>query len=426
MDLKKKLFSGMFWMLLLNILLKPIWLLGIEVGVQNAVGNEVYGLYFPIFNLSYIFNILLDLGATNFNTRNIAQHPTLIHKYFGGIFSMKVMLLGLYLLVTFSVALILGFDSREFYLLAWLSFNQFLSSMILYLRSNFQGLLMFRFDSVLSVMDRLLMIIICGFLLLKLDAGRFRIEYFVYAQTVAYLLTLAIALGVLARRTDIRRPKNFRLFSLAILKQSFPFALLVLLMATYNRLDPILLRELLPDGAVQSGNYAEAFRLLDALSMVAYLVSIPLLPTFVRLLQDRDFTQTHTVARKVFLLLMLFAVPVAVLCSCFSQEIIQILYHHNVEASAAVFRVIIFCLIPISITYIFGTLLTANGNLRQLNILAALTLLLNILANLVLIPRFQAVGSAFSSLIAQTFMALAQLILSLKIIPRNNPQIHQL
>ena len=69
----KKLFSSILLFLLLNILIKPFWILGIDVGVQNAVGAEEFGLYFAIFNFTYIFNILLDLGITNFNNKNIAH-----------------------------------------------------------------------------------------------------------------------------------------------------------------------------------------------------------------------------------------------------------------------------------------------------------------------------------------------------------------
>lgn len=79
------------------------------------------------------------------------------------------------------------------------------------------------------------------------------------------------------------------------------------------------------------------------------------------------------------------------------------------------FRVVIFGLIPIAVTYIFGTLLTAGGHLRQLNIFAASSLLLNIVVNLILIPRFGAAGSAWASLTAQTFMALAQLLLAIRL-----------
>ena len=49
--MKKSLLTGLFWVLLANLLVKPFWLLGIEVGVQNAVGTEMYGFYIAIFNI---------------------------------------------------------------------------------------------------------------------------------------------------------------------------------------------------------------------------------------------------------------------------------------------------------------------------------------------------------------------------------------
>jgi hypothetical protein len=219
--IQRKLVSGLFWVLLANLIVKPLWLLGVEVGVQNAVGNEMYGFYFAVFNLAYIFNILLDLGITNFNTRNIAQHPQLIGKHLSGILGIKLLLLGLYLVVTFTVGALMGYGSDEFRLLAWLTLAQFLNSLILYLRSNFEGLLLFKWDSLFSVLDRVLMIIICGTLLLgprlSLFTFRFTVFHFVYAQVAAYLLTAAVAFAVIARKACFRR-----------LSWNWPFSLVVL------------------------------------------------------------------------------------------------------------------------------------------------------------------------------------------------------
>jgi Na+-driven multidrug efflux pump len=68
----------------------------------------------------------------------------------------------------------------------------------------------------------------------------------------------------------------------------------------------------------------------------------------------------------------------------------------------------------IGLTYIFGTLLTAGGYLKQLNLFAATTLVINVIVNLVLIPRMGAVGSAWASLVAQSFMALVQFVIAIR------------
>ena len=426
--MQKKLLSGLFWILLANLIVKPLWLLGIEVDVQNAVGNEMYGFYFAVFNLAYIFNILLDLGVTNFNTRNIARHPQLITKHLSGILAIKLCLLGLYMIVTFSVGLVLGYGSEEFRLLAWLCLCQFLSSLILYLRSNFEGLLLFKWDSLFSILDRLLMILICGCLLwgpkLSVFNFHFTIYHFVYAQTAAYGLTALLAFAVIARKAHFRRLRWNRRFFLVVLKKSAPFALLVLLMASYNRIDPILLRRMATDA--DAGIYAGAFRLLDALTMVAYLVSVPLLPVFSQICKEEKPASAHSrptvypthltsTLRLVFWPLMLFAVAAAAACALWAEPLMRLLYHDGFTPYVPVFRIIIFGFIPISLTYIFGTLLTAGGYLRQLNLFAATTLVLNIAVNVLLIPQLGAVGSAWASLTAQSFMAIAQLLLAVRL-----------
>ena len=245
------------------------------------------------------------------------------------------------------------------------------------------------------------------------------------SQTVAYVVTVVVALIVLIRRTGRIKFLPNRLVTVAVLKQSLPFALLVLLMASYNRLDPVLLQSFSVGGAgnFNAGIYAGAFRMLDALTMIAYLVSVPLLPTFSRLshairqddTRHDSAVQLKETVRMMTSLMVVFAVSVAMLMSTQSYNVMNFFYQENVEDYATVFKVLIFGLIPISLTYVFGTLLTANGNLKTLNVLALITLVLNVILNIVLIPRYGSVGSAIAGVTAQSFMALSQVVVSLSL-----------
>ena len=79
--MKKKFLSSLFLIVILNVLIKPIYILGIDAEVINRVGEYTYGQYFAIINLTFILNVFLDLGINNFNTKNIAQHSFLLQKY---------------------------------------------------------------------------------------------------------------------------------------------------------------------------------------------------------------------------------------------------------------------------------------------------------------------------------------------------------
>ncbi len=404
--MQRKFITNLILLLFLNLLIKPFWILGIDRVVQNQVGAEDYGLYFALFNLSLILNIFLDIGITNFNNRNISQNQQLLSKHLSGIILLKFTLAVLYSLILLVVALVVGYQGREIHMLILLGFNQFLLSFILYLRSNIAGLQMFRVDSIISVLDRLLMIFICGILIWGgLTDQPFQIEWFVYAQTAGYMLTALIAFFIVLSKAQFLKlnwnPKFFRV----ILKQSLPFAILVLLMSFYNRFDSVMLERMLGEkGAKQSGIYAQPFRLLDAANQIAYLFSVLLLPMFSRMLKLKE--PVWQLASLAFKLLIGPALIAVAACVFYNYEIMSLLYKEHANESSIIFGVLMGCFIPICSTYVFGTLLTANGNLRQLNWIAAISMSVNIILNLILIPHYQALGAAIVSLTTQ-FINLA-------------------
>ena len=218
--MQRKFITNLALLLSLNFLIKPFWILGIDRSVQNAVGAEDYGFYFALFNFSFLLNIILDFGITNFNNKNIAQNQHLLIKHLSGIVVLKFILSVIYAIATLLAAYVIGYNNDQFNLLFLLIFNQFLLSFILYLRSNLSGLHLFKTDSLVSVLDRVIMIIICSVLLWGNVTGQaFRIEWFVYTQTAAYLLTAMVAFILVFYKAEFTRLKWNLPFSLMILKQ---------------------------------------------------------------------------------------------------------------------------------------------------------------------------------------------------------------
>ena len=102
----------------------------------------------------------------------------------------------------------------------------------------------------------------------------------------------------------------------------------------------------------------------------------------------------------------------AVIGSFHAREVMDLRYDEHTDASAPAFAVLIWSFVAVCITYVFGTLLTASGDLRALNFMAAGGMVLNIALNLVLIPRYQALGAAWAGLITQGATALVQVAIA--------------
>jgi len=256
------------------------------------------------------------------------------------------------------------------------------------------------------------MIIFCAVLLWgNITHEPFRIEWFVYAQTAAYMITAMIALSVVIVKAKFKRIYWNWPFFVMIVKQSLPFATLVLMMSFYNRIDPVLIERLLPGntGEIQAGVYAQGFRLFDASNQIAYLFAVLLLPIFSHLIKQGK--EIVSMVKLAFSLLFAVSVTVAITSYFYSSDLMHLLYpEKNIENSSTIFSILMFGFIAVSGIYVFGTLLTANGSLKQLNIIAASAIILNLLINFILIPKIQAVGSAYASLTAQFISIVLQII----------------
>lgn len=412
--MRKFFVTNLFFLLTLNILIKSFWILGIDRGIQNAVSAQEYGVYFALLNFTFLFNILLDFGITNYNNRMIARHTNLLKKYFARIIPLKILLSVLYMLVVIVSGLCLGYDCWQTKMLFWMCLTQVLSSFISYFRSNITSLMLFKTDSIISVLDRFLLIVVCGFMLWNSRLRQnFSIERVVYAQFLTMLITFLVALSVCLAKTGFVRMKWNKAFGFLLLRDGLPFAVLGLLMACYNKMDSVMLLSLVDDNGKSSGIYASGFRLVDSANMVSYLFSVILLPLFSKMIKEnRKITDVMGAAFHLLLIITTAFVAISLL---YSRELMELLYNKHIEESAEVYRWLSFCFVPISMTYIFGTLLTANGSLKYLNIIAGLGMLMNIGLNFILIPLFQQNGAAITSLITQTVTAALQAWLALKI-----------
>jgi O-antigen/teichoic acid export membrane protein len=413
--MQRKFLSSLVLIVLLNLLVKPFYILGIDAEVQNRVGEEVYGNYFSLLNFSFLLNILLDLGITNYNTRNISQHPQLLAKHFFKILSLRMSLFFLYASFTLLSGLFIGYSQSEFYLLSILMVNQFLVAIIQFSRSNFAGLHLFKTDALISILDRGLLILFCSLLLWGNILGdEFNIEWFVYAQTLAYGIAAFVAVFMLSSKVGRIQLQLKKTFSVAILKQSFPYALLIFLMMMYTRVDAVMIERMLVDGDKQAGVYAQGFRILDAVNMFALLFAGLLLPIFSRLIRQKKTVKSMMeLALRILISVSFIA---GILGYWFQDELMQLRYPTANDASAETFGFLILSFIPISITYVFGTLLTANGSLKYLNGMAIFGVVLNILLNFLLIRQLEVVGAAIATLITQTITAAIQFFLAYRIL----------
>jgi len=413
--MSKKIFINVFLLVAINLLIKPFWILGIDRTVQNTVGNDIYGAYMFMFNISLMFTMLLDFGINNYTSSFIAKHNQLLSKRFASLFPLKLVFALAYLTVTFCFGFLFGVVGKQLWLLLLLALNQVLAFFILFFRANIGGLQLFKTDAFLSVTDRGMMIFFAIMLMLVYN-GNFSIEHFILSQSLGYSASFIISFWVLKKPLQGVKLNFKKVMMWSMIRQSWPYALLALLMTFYMRADILMMKKLLPNGDEQNGVYAVANRLLEAANMLAVLLAGMLLPLFSKMIKSKQ--DLSSLIKMSMTLLILPAVGVAAISWYYHMDVMMLLSKTSPVESGHVFKFVMISFVAMCVMYIFGTLLTANGNISLLNKLAATALIINLTINLFLQPQLGAKGAALAAVLTHSFIALTNMyfaIINLKI-----------
>lgn len=446
--MQKKFFKNLLWLQALNWLIKPIWIFAIERVIQNAVGDDLYGKYYVVFNLSVLFAVLLDLGLNSYISREIAAAGRLIHKK-------RILGVRLAMALVYAALILIfgGFQKLIIPLLVIVMINQLMASALLTMRAVLQGRQRFVADSILSVTDRFIAIVvwsvIWGMSVYDQTAnlqGNMSIVYlFVTAQSVGLILAL-ITGAIWIRKTDNavspdiieQRKKDGKAAHYLTEDTSFKdwaihvfwFGLMAFAMSVFTRIDTSMIHSFSPeilgnstflnDGDFQAGLYAKSYRLLDAALIFSGLLSTQLLPMFTQKIASRE--DVKSVLKLGVGVVLSVSGGTALISYFFGNQILHLLYPNTPQTMISqlndtvvqvgqilpfTFKILMTAFIPMALIHVFGTFVTALGQIKWLSFLAIICVGVNIAVNAILIPKYGAMGASVGCLVTQTVFALA-------------------
>jgi O-antigen/teichoic acid export membrane protein len=178
-----------------------------------------------------------------------------------------------------------------------------------------------------------------------------------------------------------------------------------------------MVERMLPDGARQSALYAQGFRFFEAFTMIGYLFAGLLLPIFSSLLTKKQSVNPIT----TFSMKLLFSGAMIICCVMWYHKFELMSWRYDVVEnellhSSLSFGILMISFVGMSLTYVYGTLLTANGSLNYLNWMALGGVLLNFVLNYFLIPKYGIIGASWASMVTQLLTAFLQIIIAHKLL----------
>ena len=221
---------------------------------------------------------------------------------------------------------------------------------------------------------------------------------------------LELAVGTWIFRQSTRLPLTIKwnkLHYIALLKESLPQFGVVIITSALARFDWIFIGLVL--SAVKLAEYSFAYKVFELSTMPLLAVAPLLIPWFTRLFKDNgkpDLNQRKLLAR---LEMIISAFTIVLINVCWSPVIDRLTAGKYGMVNQRTIFILTLCIPLIYLTNFLWTISFAKGRLKMIFTAFAITLTVNVVADVILIPIYKNEGAAIGYLagyIAQTFFFL--------------------
>ena len=385
-----------------NAVVKPVYLLGVDLGVQNAVGTAAYGRYATWYAFALLFGVVYDLGLHNYNAIAVSRDPASLRERLPVTLSLKLVLSLAFGALVVGAAYAAGARGRDLGLAALAAAYHAALSLWQLLRTNLGAQGRHRVNSLLGVVDKALLVLGLGAVLL-VPAWRagLTVEGFFAAQLAALGVATALTLAATRLAPGQRWWRWDWAAARGLVAAALPYGLVLLLTTAFTRLDVVMVEALAPAGRgdFAAGVYAAAYRLLDAVNVAGVLLAGLLLPMLTQAVARRE--PAAALMRQASGYLLAVGIGVAAWTSLHGPALAGALYAEAAEASGRVLAWLMWSGLGVGLAYVHGSYLLARGRLRALNVTFAVALAANLALNAWLIPRYGPAGAAAATVVTQ-------------------------
>jgi O-antigen/teichoic acid export membrane protein len=388
----KKYFKNTSWLFTEKILRLLISFV-VTVLVVRYLGPEQFGLLSYAISFYGLFSTISILGLENISIRELVKYPGRRDDILGSAFLLRL-IGGIVTIILIALTLFISGEPTEISILILIistsAIFQSFSVIDYYFRAEVKAKY-----SVYVMMASVLFTSLLKILLIILKAP---LIYFAIVLSVEFFAMAAGFLLVYKYNKLKIINWNFREeTAMNLLKDSWPLILSGLVIAIYTKIDQVMIKNMLD--SKELGNYAAAVRLSEAWYFIPIALTNSLFPAIVnaKKLSNKFYLNRM---QKLYDILAWIAITIAVPVSIFSGDIINIIFGSEFQSAAPVLTIYIWAGVAVFLGVASSQYLITE-NFTKLSFFRTLIgMVINVILNLVLIPKYGIIGAAYATLIS--------------------------
>jgi len=420
----KKIYINTFAQIFSKILTALISIGMIKI-LTNYLDIEWYGVYSKIYNYLSIFSVIADLGLYTITVRELSKHKDdreMIEKISGNVLTLRTLSgIGICFL-SVGLAPFLSWYNSPWAMIGIIIVSLFTlfglinSSLLSYLQATLRT----EFTVISNTSGKLLtfwMILAFSSVLFPVSSGITETNKLIFiflAGLAGNILMTSLTYWYANRFQKIRFHFDFSYIK-HILIISLPYGFALFLGAISFKIDVILLSLMenptIADKAIAL--YSLPMKIVEVGMMYGTIFLNSLLPVLTHAIEKEDTKKIHSLTRHTFFLLGIGGICASSILYFFAPFIIRIIstkeyLHESLFGYSAIdaMQVVAFIFLFYFLSSFFAYVMIARGEQKKMIYVNIWVALANIIGNLLFIPMYSFIGSAYVTLITQGILVL--------------------
>lgn len=359
--------------------------------------TEIYGQIVTLLTLSIVLISVFDLGLPIYIQREIAVNRSTASEIYSRVFLFGSLLMVLYFTLG-SAAVFIIFPDIPYSLFIIISLMMYSSFLVTVNNKTLSGINEYKKQFLSFILPRIIVlaVIIPGIYLFSMTERSLLLVMF---AGIASNLVISV---IILRINKIRLSLKYFSFSgiHKILEISLPLGIAVVFNLLYDKIDLLLISKLrsfdeaafysIAYGLFKSSSIAFSFLLVSGFTRVAELHREPT--------AIMKFLKEHT------MLVSIICIICSVILFVFAEFIITAFYTGKFENSVNILRILSIGIIAMGLNNLTGIILNGMGYFKIVMFITLYTLIMNVVLNAFLIPKYGITASAVLTVITEFFI----------------------
>ena len=377
--------------------------------VSRVLGAKGIGIYSYSYSIVYYFMMITMLGINNYGNRTIAQtrdDKKSVSKSFFEIYSIQL-ITGIIMLLAYLLYVV--FIVNEYKLIALIQ-TIFIVSAIFDINWFFFGLEKFKLTVIRSTLLKILSLILI-FLLVKTKN-----DVYIYAL----ILSVSTLISQLLLLSFLKKEVVFTKIELKNVKSHVKPCLIlfipVIAISLYKIMDKIMLGML--TNVTEVGYYEQAEKIINIPTGLVTALGIVMLPRISNLVSKGDNKKVFDYMEKSIKFMMFLAFPICFGLIGISDKFIPIFMGDEFKKTSLLINYLAITLLFVSFANVIRKQwLVPKERDKTFTFSVILGAIVNLIINLLLIPRYKSTGACIGTIVAELSVMLYQIIAVHKELP---------